>query len=64
MSGARDDWRIQRTAGIGLIAAAVFIAVTRENAETIAGTLLAFGVLLLGVKVPSALPFVGRKDEK
>lgn len=66
MSGerrARSDWRLQRTGGIALIATTIGLAATRENvSETLVGTMLGFGVLLLGLTLPKSLPF-GRRDE-
>lgn len=62
----RGDWRLQRAAGVALIVAGIAIATTRENAsETLVGTLLGFGVLLLGLTLPRQLPFgMGRRDEE
>lgn len=52
MHEKRDDWRIQRALGIGLVVLAGYLALSRDHAETIAGTLLGFGILLLGLTVP------------
>ena len=49
-------------AGAVLIGSAVFLSVTRSSvSETLIGTLLAFGVVLLGVTLPVGLG--GRKED-
>lgn len=55
------DWRILRFSGLVLLGTAVFLGVTRESvSETLIGTLLAFGIVLLGVKLPDSWGFPGR----
>jgi len=55
------DWRILRLSGMVLIGTGVFLAVTRDNvSETLIATLLGFGIVLLGVKLPDSWGFPGR----
>lgn len=54
--------------GVGLVAAAIFVAVTREQAsEWLVGTLAGLGLLAIGVALPTGFPWNGsdiRRDRR
>lgn len=52
--------RRQFVVGVGLVAAAIFVAVTREAAsEWLVGTLAGLGLLAIGVALPVGFPWNG-----
>ena len=52
-------WR-QYGVGFALVAAGIFVSVTRENAsEWLVGTLVGLGLLAIGVALPAGFPWNG-----
>lgn len=57
-------WR-QFVVGSALVAAGIFVSVTRENAsEWLVGTLVGLGLLAIGVALPDGFPFGSRTGSK
>lgn len=61
---AGPPWR-QFVVGSALVAAGIFVSVTRENAsEWLVGTLVGLGLLAIGVALPDGFPVGGRSKDK